>query len=50
MLPLYSTGKSMVAAGGCTFARTAIATPDHGAVASYSSIRIIGGPVWWHCR
>jgi len=33
MLPLYSTGKSMVAAGGCTFARTAIATPDHGAVA-----------------
>ena len=43
-------GKSMVAAGGCTFACTAIATPDHGAVASYIITQLICGPIWWHCR
>jgi hypothetical protein len=36
--------------GGYTFARTAIATPDHGAVATYIITQLIGVPAWWHCR
>jgi hypothetical protein len=30
--------------------RTAIATPDHGAVATYIITQLIGVPAWWHCR
>lgn len=31
-------------------ARMTMTTSNHGAVATYSTIRLIGGLVWWRCR
>ncbi len=46
----YHRTLGTLAAGGYTFARTVIATPDHGAVATYIITQLIGVPAWWHCR
>ena len=46
----YHRTLGTLAAGGYTFARTVIATPDHGAVATDIIVQLIGVPAWWHCR